>query len=99
MGHHVLSGQCNYNVCCPMTDHLLGTYVPTEVWQTKMRPLPANAQVRGPVVEPMVTLTLTLTLTLILTLTLTRCAAPWSSPRAAAAYRGCPRARSTPRSS
>ena len=52
MGHHVLGGQCNYNVCCPMTDHLLGTYVPTAEWQPKMRPLPANAQTRGPVVAP-----------------------------------------------
>jgi len=52
MGHHVLSGQCNYNVCCPMTDHLLGTYVPTAQWQPKMRPLPLNAEVRGPAVEP-----------------------------------------------
>ena len=34
------------------TPNQLGTYVPTEVWQTKMRPLPANAEVRGPVVEP-----------------------------------------------
>jgi len=52
MGHHVLGGQCNYNVCCPGADHLLGTYVPTEEWQPKMRPLPLNAEVRGPVVEP-----------------------------------------------
>jgi len=52
MGHHVLGGQCNYNVCCPMTDHLLGTYVPMSEWQQKMRPLPENAVVRGPVVEP-----------------------------------------------
>jgi hypothetical protein len=52
MGHHVLGGQCNYNVCCPMADHLLGTYVPTADWETKMRPLPINAQVRGPVVAP-----------------------------------------------
>jgi len=52
MGHHVLGGQCNYNVCCPMTDHLLGSYVPTAEWQPKMRPLPANAQTRGPVVAP-----------------------------------------------
>ena len=52
MGHHVLGGQCNYNVCCPMTDHLLGTYVPTSEWQPKMRPLPENAVVRGPVVAP-----------------------------------------------
>jgi len=50
MGHHVLGGQCNYNVCCPMADHLLGTYVPTAEWQPKMRPLPANAVIRGPVV-------------------------------------------------
>ncbi len=36
-GHHVLSGQCNYNVCCPLVDHLLGTYVEPEVWMTKTR--------------------------------------------------------------
>ena len=52
MGHHVLGGQCNYNVCCPLTDHLLGTYVTTSDWQKKMRPLPVNAVVRGPVVAP-----------------------------------------------
>lgn len=52
MGHHVLGGQCNYNVCCPGTDHLLGTYVPTSQWAPKMRPLPAGAEVRGPVVAP-----------------------------------------------
>jgi len=52
MGHHVLGGQCNYNVCCPMTDHLLGTYVPTDQWRTKMRPLPVNAETRGAVVVP-----------------------------------------------
>jgi len=52
MGHHVLGGQCNYNVCCPMADHLLGTYVPTAEWQPKMRPLPEHAMVRGPVVAP-----------------------------------------------
>jgi len=52
MGHHVLGGQCNYNVCCPMTDHLLGTYVPTNVWQQKMRALPEGASTRGPAVGP-----------------------------------------------
>ena len=31
-GHHVLGGQANYNVCCPLTDHLLGTYVPPSTW-------------------------------------------------------------------
>lgn len=36
----------------PATDHLLGSYVPTAEWQPKMRPLPANAQTRGPVVAP-----------------------------------------------
>ena len=53
MGHHVLGGQCNYNVCCPMADHLLGTYVSTAEWQPKMRPLPDGVQVRGPVVAPL----------------------------------------------
>ncbi|KAL3918622.1 MAG: hypothetical protein SGPRY_005942 [Prymnesium sp.] len=40
-GHHVLGGQANYNVCCPLTDHLLGTYTPTHVWQKRMRAVPA----------------------------------------------------------
>ena len=39
-GHHVLGGQCNYNVCCPLTDHLLGTHIPTAVWAKKMRSVP-----------------------------------------------------------
>jgi hypothetical protein len=52
MGHHVLGGQANYNVCCPLTDHIKGTYVKTEDWQPKMRPLPVNAEVRGAPVEP-----------------------------------------------
>lgn len=39
-GHHVLGGQCNYNVCAPLTDHLLGTYVPVDVWSKKMRAVP-----------------------------------------------------------
>jgi len=53
MGHHVLGGQANYNVCCPLTDHVLGTYVRTEDWKPKMRPLPLNAVVRGPPVPPL----------------------------------------------
>jgi len=39
-GHHVLGGQANYNVCCPLTDHLMGTYVPPRVWVQKMRAVP-----------------------------------------------------------
>ena len=39
-GHHVLGGQANYNVCCPLTDHLLGTYVPARVWTQRMRAVP-----------------------------------------------------------
>jgi len=39
-GHHVLGGQANYNVCCPLTDHLLGTYVPTATWVKRMRKVP-----------------------------------------------------------
>ena len=44
-GHHVLGGQCNYNVCCPGTDHLLGTRTPTAIWSKRMRSVP------GPVRE------------------------------------------------
>ena len=53
-GHHVLGGKCNYNVCCPGTDHLLGTYVPTAVWEPQMRPVPpfSAAERWGPAVEP-----------------------------------------------
>jgi len=39
-GHHVLGGQCNYNVCCPGTDHLLGTFVPAGIWSKRMRRVP-----------------------------------------------------------
>jgi sterol desaturase/sphingolipid hydroxylase (fatty acid hydroxylase superfamily) len=39
-GHHVLGGQCNYNVCCPLADHILGTYVPATEWSKKMRAVP-----------------------------------------------------------
>jgi len=39
-GHHVLGGQANYNVCCPLTDHLLGTFVPTATWVKRMRAVP-----------------------------------------------------------
>jgi len=39
-GHHVLGGQCNYNVCCPMMDHVLGTHVPPAVWSKRMRAVP-----------------------------------------------------------
>jgi len=42
-GHHVLGGQANYNVCCPLTDHLLGTYVAAPVWSKKMRKVPTLA--------------------------------------------------------
>jgi len=39
-GHHVIGGKGNYNVCCPLTDHLLGTHIPTAVWAKKMRSVP-----------------------------------------------------------
>lgn len=47
MGHHVMSGRVNYNVCCPGMDHVLGTYVPEEVWGPKAR-MPAGAEGRDP---------------------------------------------------
>jgi len=37
-GHHVAGGQANYNVCCPLVDHLAGTYMSEEEWRPKMRP-------------------------------------------------------------
>lgn len=45
-GHHVVGGQANYNVCCPLVDHLVGTYVKEEVWRPQMvaRKLP-NSEV------------------------------------------------------
>ena len=52
IGHHVLGGQCNYNVCCPLTDHLLGTYVPQNMWEPQMRPLPQGALRRGEPLAP-----------------------------------------------
>lgn len=36
-GHHVLSGRCNYNVCAPLVDHVLGTYVPESEWGPKAK--------------------------------------------------------------
>mmetsp|Transcript_106576 Transcript_106576/g.188725 ORF Transcript_106576/g.188725 Transcript_106576/m.188725 type:complete len:366 (-) Transcript_106576:15-1112(-) len=53
-GHHVLGGRANYNVCCPLTDHLLGTYVPASVWSKRMRavPGPQDTERWGFPVEP-----------------------------------------------
>jgi len=47
MGHHVMSGRMNYNVCCPGMDHVLGTYCPEEQWVPKAR-MPAGAENRDP---------------------------------------------------
>ena len=44
-GHHVMGGQCNYNVCCPLMDHVLGTYVPEGEWRPLAK-LPARDQPR-----------------------------------------------------
>lgn len=40
-GHHVLGGQKNFNVACPLFDHLCGTYVKEEKWRP-MAKLPAE---------------------------------------------------------
>ena len=42
-GHHVVGGQGNYNVCCPGTDHLVGSFFPESVWAPMMRPKPIAA--------------------------------------------------------
>ena len=36
VGHHVVGGLGNYNVCCPGTDHVMGTYVPANEWKPKV---------------------------------------------------------------
>lgn len=38
-GHHVVGGKGNYNVCCPLVDHLLGTYIKESDWRPMMRPV------------------------------------------------------------
>lgn len=43
-GHHV-AGRCNFNVCCPGMDHLLGTYVPESEWRARAN-LPARESPR-----------------------------------------------------
>lgn len=54
-GHHVLGGKCNYNVCCPLTDHLLGTYEPVSAWSPSMKAVPTkeDAPRWGDAVEPL----------------------------------------------
>lgn len=47
-GHHVVGGQGNYNVCCPLTDHLVGTYVKEAAWKPRqLASLTALAMRRG----------------------------------------------------
>ena len=36
-GHHVIGGKGNYNVCCPLTDHLVGTFIPEKAWRPRAR--------------------------------------------------------------
>lgn len=36
-GHHVSGGRTNYNVACPLVDHLVGTYETPKVWMETMR--------------------------------------------------------------
>jgi len=40
-GHHVGRGQINYNVACPLFDHILGTYQSVEEWTAKYSKQPA----------------------------------------------------------
>lgn len=40
-GHHVAGGQANYNVCCPGTDFVVGSFCPEAVWRPKAKlPVP-----------------------------------------------------------
>lgn len=38
VGHHVVGGLGNYNVCCPGCDNVFGTYVKAENWKAKVDP-------------------------------------------------------------
>lgn len=42
-GHHVLGGQANYNVCCPLFDHVLGTYREESLWRPKVKLVKQNS--------------------------------------------------------
>ena len=33
----MIGGKGNYNVCCPLTDHLVGTFVPEREWRPRAR--------------------------------------------------------------
>mmetsp|Transcript_11132 Transcript_11132/g.18903 ORF Transcript_11132/g.18903 Transcript_11132/m.18903 type:complete len:306 (+) Transcript_11132:1-918(+) len=35
-GHHVAGGQANYNVACPLVDHLVGTYQKQASWRPRV---------------------------------------------------------------
>jgi len=43
VGHHVVSGKVNYNVCCPGMDQIVGTYMTEEQWTPKIRVREAKA--------------------------------------------------------
>ena len=49
-GHHVAGGQANYNVCCPGTDHLLGTYMSQAQWRPRQEA--SIAKMNKPVTDP-----------------------------------------------
>lgn len=34
-GHHIVGGRGNYNVACPLADHVLGTFIPEKTWRPK----------------------------------------------------------------
>lgn len=38
VGHHVVGGVGNYNVCCPGCDNVFGTYIKGEDWRRKVAP-------------------------------------------------------------
>jgi len=42
VGHHVVGGVKNYNVCCPGVDMLANSYVPPSVWRGKLSPTDAQ---------------------------------------------------------
>ena len=42
-GHHISGGRTNYNVACPLVDHLVGSYETKAVWTVTMLQKAENA--------------------------------------------------------
>lgn len=46
-GHHVSGGRTNYNVACPLFDHIIGTFQATAVWKENLAKKELAAELRA----------------------------------------------------